>query len=168
MPNILSLLEEAGSLLVKEMAINLIRKKKNASSSLVKSLHSEVIKTSGGYEVNIIGIDYAKWVNVGRQKGQGSPTRENLKRHGVPIPALIEWITQRGLESGDDEKLALASAIQRSIWQNGIAPTNFIEDSMAKANKTIEAKVLQAMGFEVSTNIDNLIKKHWKDKDGTN
>ena len=155
---VIQTLEKVGTLLIQEMASDLMRKKKVASKGLIDSLKMNVDKTTDGYEVNITGKDYAKWVNIGRKKGGKK----------VPISALLPWIRLKGFETGNNSLVSLAFAIQTAIWKNGIAPTNFIEDSMKKANKTIESKVLEAMGYEVSANIDNLIKKHWNSKDGTN
>ena len=73
-----------------------------------------------------------------------------------------------GFETGNIRLKDIAFAMQMAIWQRGIKATNFIEDSIKITSNQVQSKVLEAMGFEVSNNIDNLIKKYWNSKDGTN
>ena len=158
MKSVQTLLDEVGEILTQELAADLLRKKKDSSGKLIKSLKFKSYETPDGYEVSIYGEDYAKWVNIGRKKGGKK----------VPLNHLIRYIKIMGFETGNIRLKDIAFAMQMAIWQRGIKATNFIEDSIKITSNQVQSKVLEAMGFEVSNNIDNLIKKYWNSKDGTN
>jgi hypothetical protein len=97
----------------------------------IKAVQTEqdtiVVYGPGGKPLN---QTYGDWggkgdVNLGRKAG--------LK--GVPISALEEWITARGLKGRDKKgrfitKKSFAFAIQTNIKKFGIKPSNFIELSI--------------------------------------
>ena len=147
-------LKKVGELMVKELVQELISQNKVASSELVKSIKYDITVNSNEIEVAVYGVDYAKWVNVGRRK----------QSKKVPISALLKWIEIKGLASGDKETRSLAFAIQTNIWKNGIKPTRFIENAEQKFKNEIETLVLNAIGLKMSNEIDKSIKKYWDNK----
>lgn len=65
-----------------------------------------------GDKINIYAEDYAKWVDSGRKAGARK----------IPIDALMIWVEQRGIASGDREVKNVAYAIQQAIFNEG-SPT---------------------------------------------
>ena len=147
-------LEQLGELLVNDMASFLIANKKLSSGTLVKSLKSKVEDSAAGIELNIYGTDYAKFVDRGRKKGG--------KR--VPISALVKWVKEKGLATGDKKMVQLAFAIQTNIWKNGIKPTPFIQFALNKRELAVLDKVGNMRINYISNEIDKLITKYWFDK----
>jgi hypothetical protein len=98
-----------------------------------------------GDKINIYAEDYAKWVDSGRKAG--------AKR--IPIDALMIWVEQRGIASGDKEVKNIAFAIQQKIFQEG-SPTmgsykfsangrrdKFIEFTFTNEGKAILGKLAE-------------------------
>lgn len=148
-------LQELGQMMVQDMTNYLLVNKKSASRKLVESINFRI--EDGILEtinLNIYGEDYGKWVNVGRKK----------KAKRVPISALIEWATIRGLETGEKKLRQLAFAIQTNIWKKGIKPTPFIEFTLKRNAQKITDKVAEHQVLFVSNEIDKLILKYRFDK----
>ena len=106
--------------------------------------------------------DYGEWVNKGRRKG-AKP---------VPIPALVEWIKQKGIATNNKKVLGIAFAIQKSIekkgipskqyvkWKagNSIKRVGFIDDTIIRITATINRMVLDIATKKVEIEIDNLLR----------
>ena len=114
-----------------------------------------------GNKINIYGVDYAKWVESGRQKG--------AKR--IPIDALITWVEQRGIASGDKEVKNVAYAIQQKIFQEG-SPTNgrlqysnngrrdkFITYAIDENSKAIFDKISEVMGAMITGQFEDMMQE---------
>ena len=114
-----------------------------------------------GNKINIYGVDYAKWVESGRQKG--------AKR--IPIDALITWVEQRGIVNGDKEVKNVAYAIQQKIFQEG-SPTNgslqfsnngrrdkFITYAIDENSKAIFDKISEVMGAMITGQFEDMMQE---------
>lgn len=114
-----------------------------------------------GNKINIYGVDYAKWVESGRQKG--------AKR--IPVDALITWVEQRGIASGDKEVKNVAYAIQQKIFQEG-SPTNgslqysnngrrdkFITYAIDENSKAIFDKISEVMGAMITGQFEDMMQE---------
>ena len=114
-----------------------------------------------GNKINIYGVDYAKWVESGRQKG--------AKR--IPIDALITWVEQRGIVNGDKEVKNVAYAIQQKIFQEG-SPTNgslqysnngrrdkFITYAIDENSKAIFDKISEVMGSMIVGQFEDMMQE---------
>lgn len=114
-----------------------------------------------GNKINIYGVDYAKWVESGREKG--------AKR--IPIDALITWVEQRGIASGDKEVKNVAYAIQQKIFQEG-SPTNgslqfssngrrdkFITYAISENEKAIFDKISDVMGSMIVGQFEDMMQE---------
>ena len=130
---------------VENMAKAMVKKKKQASGKMVRSLRYKIASRVGFTQIDIFAVYYAKWVDVGRRKG--------AKR--VPLKALLKWVRTRGItpDNGGSEK-SLAFAIQTNIFKEGIKPANFIDEAQSKAKYTEE--VTRALKIEVERGFENI------------
>lgn len=129
------------------MVQDLISQGKRATGNLVNSFKFTIQPKIGFIELSITAADYAPFVDRGR--------RRMTKR--VPIGALIKWIEQKGLESGDKSKKDLAFAIQTKIWKEGIAATNFVERGLDVARVQVN-KLGKDMRQDVELFVRNLVR----------
>lgn len=97
-----------------------------ASKALYASIESVVQRTMSGMTITTRGLYYAKYVNEGRRSGE----------KGIPLDVLLEWIRQRKLELRGNAERSVAFAIQTSIKNHGINPTNFIDEAELKIEKS--------------------------------
>jgi len=126
-----------------------------ASGGLEDSLKYEVKKTTAGYEIIFTGKDYAKFLETG------------TKPHWVKISALIKWIEDKGLASGEREIKNFAYAVQQSIAQNGTPSSNhkspngrkteFITHTV-KANKVrINNELFNIFNNKITATLHNVV-----------
>lgn len=114
-----------------------------------------------GDKINIYGVDYAKWVESGRQKG--------AKR--IPIDALIQWVEQRGIATGDKDVKNVAYAIQTKIYQEG-SPTSgslqfsqngrrdkFVTFAIKENEKAIFDKINEVMGSMIKGQFQDMMQE---------
>lgn len=92
---------------------------KIATGDLLNSISYELIKGKQGQPsvIEIKYLDYFEYVNKGRKP----------KAKKVPIKALLQWITVKGLRGRNKKgrfikKMSLAYAIQTNIYKYGIRP----------------------------------------------
>tara|TARA_R110000772_G_C13262141_1_gene435487 strand:- start:143 stop:664 length:522 start_codon:yes stop_codon:yes gene_type:complete len=124
-----------------------------------------------GDKINIYGVNYAKWVDSGRQK-EATP---------IPIDALAKWVEQRGIASGDDEIMKVAYAIQAKIFKEGSPTVNsfkfskngrrdkFITFAISENEKAIFNKIYEVFGGFLKGQFQNMMEdaksKYWSDKE---
>jgi len=119
----------------------------------------EVKKTTSGYEINFSTTFYGKFLETG------------TKPHFVPIQDLIDWITVKGLESGEREIKNFAFAIQKKISQEG-TPTKgsakfskngrrkeWISFTVKKNTAKINNHLLSIFGSEITATLHNVVTK---------
>jgi hypothetical protein len=121
---------------------------KIASGQLYDSVQYEVEYDVDGTPFGLLYYaDYFKYVNRGRPPGLGA-TGEFLGKSGqkktpklaaksgaVPIPALVRWISIKGINvqdrNGNDiPPLSLAFAMRRNIFKYGIRKTNIYDGAL--------------------------------------
>lgn len=116
-----------------------------------------------GNKINIYGVDYAKWVESGREK----------KAKRIPIDALITWVEQRGIASGDKEVKNVAFAIQNAIFQHGSPTPNslspeftsngrrdkFITYAIDENSKAIFDKISDVMGSMIVGQFEDMMQE---------
>lgn len=138
----------------------------SATGSLINSFEGKVITVLNGFVLEILGNDYAFAVNDGRKK--------NEKK--IPLDVLMEWIEQKGIESGEEDIKNAAFAIQNAIYVNGIPSesslkysnngkrTGFIDividEEISKILKQIEDTAFKEYNLEVEKVIKDFNKKN--------
>lgn len=146
-----------GQFIINELGKELIKQNHRATGKLIGSLDYRVIQSVESTDLLVEMNDYGEWVNKGRRKG-AKP---------VPIPALVEWIKQKGIATNNKKVLGIAFAIQKTIQKEGI-PTNnsrakgkrtgFIDDTIVRITATINRMVLDIATKKVEIEIDNLLR----------
>ena len=147
-----------GQFIINELGKELIKQNHRATGKLIGSLDYRVIQSLQSTDLLIEMNNYGEYVNKGRQRG-AKP---------VPIPALVEWIKQKGIETNNKKVLGIAFAIQKTIEKQGI-PTNrrkqkygksteFIDDTLARITLKINSMILNLLSKKVEAEIDNLLK----------
>ena len=129
---------------------------KIASGQLYDSIQYDVETNVDGVPFGVLYYaDYFKYVNRGRPAGLGA-TGEFLGKNGqkktpklsakagaVPIPALVNWISIKGINvqdrrGRDISPLNLAFAMRRNIYKYGIRKTNIYNSALDSIDDMFE------------------------------
>lgn len=140
-------LDRIGKTWVKIMKQKIRSSKKVASGDLLNSIGYRVTRDSDGDPIlEISYLDYWKYVNDGR-KARGDDRPISANNGAVPIPALLKWISIKGIRgvkrgkgkgAGRISNLSLAFAIRASIWKYGIKPANLFDKSIDKLESMLD------------------------------
>lgn len=144
-------LEKFADALVKEIKKLLVKKGKKSSGTLIRSIDYEVVQKGNMIDIQLLGESYFVYVDKGRKPGKFPPIKE-----------IKKWIQKKRIKGrGGISDDSLAFLIARSIKENGIDPTNVLEESIQnvyrsnKLNKalfeTMEDKIdvmLKNLGFQ--------------------
>jgi hypothetical protein len=79
-----------------------------ASGDLIDSIKFDVKNLGDKFEITFTALDYGIPVDTGTKAGRW-----------IPIDALIEWVSVKGIATGDKEIKSAAYAIRRKIFQEG-------------------------------------------------
>ena len=125
-----------------------------ASGDLVNSLRYKVKEGGTGFEIVVIGKDYAESVEKGLPPGIW-----------VSPYALADWIEAKGIATGEIEVKSLAFAIRQTIYDKGTIQfrkkkKGFIEVMLDNHSKQIFQMVLDLFTKEFRLSLTNTIKKH--------
>jgi len=158
-------LELIGEFVLDLMKTELEEQGHRATGKLIDSMTYKI----NGDSIEFYAEDYAKFVDSGRKKGARK----------VPIDALIAWIEQKGIASGDTEVKKVAYAIQTAIFKEG-SPTvlslehskngrrkDFIKFAVTENEKIILQKVVEIFDKTVKTEFINEmvnIRKQWQQR----
>ena len=135
---IISIVQNWGNELIKQLQNNLLKNKTNASNSLSQSINPKITQPQGGYNLTVQMLDY--YINV--EEGQKAGTKVKQKD-------LIEWIQnkkdiQSRIISKSPDKIAatrsLAYVIQRKIYREGTTAKPFISPALKQVTTATLAK----------------------------
>ena len=160
-------LNEAGEALQKRvrLEINVKRRKKrrngksyttqiNASGDLSRSIEPKIRYGTGKQAptLEIVGEDYAEFVNDGRAAGSFTP-----------IAPLVQWIKIKPLKARDangkfikmsEAKVrSMAHGISRNHFKFGIAATNFLTDATKAVEGKFNTMLAEALAKDIANNI---------------
>jgi hypothetical protein len=124
---------------------------KVASGKLRDSIKTNVVQSQDETIIQIIGEEYARWVQSGRLPG----------KRGVPISAIEKWIKDRGLTGRDKKgrfikRTSFAFAIQNNIKKFGIRPSNFLD--VALETIANDQEIMGLLGDAAYEDLINLIE----------
>ena len=122
--HIRQIMDDVGRDLVDEIKNQLEQKGKDASGDLISSIHYQLVEKSDSIEVEILSLDYLKYVDQGRKPGKQPP-----------VSKIVPWIQHKGIRmSSKSGKIMTveqaAFVIARSIGKKGIGPTNVVKNSI--------------------------------------
>jgi hypothetical protein len=150
---------------VKQARRNLTRNKKRASNSLYKSLGHEVTETPYGYDVNIYGNEYAKFVDQGvsgTERKFNTPYSYTTKQ--PPVSDLLPWVKRKRLRFRDEkgrfkrgDSKSMAFVVARNIKRRGLRPTLFLTNAAMSSLKRIAPELEEAYVFEIEKLLDERI-----------
>jgi hypothetical protein len=124
---------------------------KVASGKLRDSIKTNVVQSQDQTVIQVIGEEYARWVQSGRLPG----------KRGVPISAIEKWIKDRGLQGRDKKgkfikRTSFAFAIQNNIKKFGIRPSNFLD--VALETIANDQEIMGLLGDAAYEDLINLIE----------
>ena len=126
----------------------------NSSGALARSIEPKIRYGQGNKppELDIVGNEYAEYVNEGRKPGSFTP-----------IAPLMNWIKVKPLRLRDaDGKFikmdeakvrSAAHAISKNHFKYGIAPTNFLTDAVEATEKKVADVLAAALVKDIQQDI---------------
>ena len=158
MENIDDLLDLVGEFFVEKFREELAIQGHDNTGKLFETMRYE---SNGVDTINIYMQDYAKFVDSGIRPGKL-----------VSVYALIEWIEQKGIATGEKEIKGMAFAIRKKIEKEGSPTSNaynfsnngrrtgFIQVVVSEQSKFMLSLIQEELGFFSSTFFDNVIKRN--------
>lgn len=147
-PNLARVLQEYGQKAEAYYRDELIKKGKNASFTLLDSVHYQVQHDGRNFEVSLNLEDYWKYIENGRKPGSFPP-----------VDAIRRWIQVKPIVPRRDDKgrlpttNQLAYLIGRKIATEGIEPTPVMKDALTRLNAEME----QAIDKAIESDIDSIM-----------
>lgn len=142
----------------------LTKRKKNNTKALYDSIKSEVKVSKNSFQLTISMLDYGKFVDAGVQgkvsksKAPKSPFKfgSGTGKKGGLSGGVFLWVTQKKIQFKNRKTgkflsyKATASLISMSVYNKGIAPTNFIKKPFENEFKKLPLEIVKAYGLTVS------------------
>lgn len=159
------------------------KRRANTTGTLAASLYYEMDVTGTTPSISFnSSADYAKWVEYGRQGKEsnykGIDTRFAAGAAKPPVPAILNWMNLKRIklrsigETGrrtkfatsainkdEKQRLAVATAMAKSIEKKGIAPLYYWRDAYLETLPEYAAQLNEAMGEAVNIYILNQTRK---------
>jgi hypothetical protein len=166
-------LEKFSKYVVTEAKQNLSRKDKNVKGKLSDSIKGETFVMPNSIGIYFSMEDYGMFQDKGVRgktsstKAPNSPYRfgTGSGSGGIGLGAAIrQWVKDRRFQFRDRVNgrflsfESTAFLISRSIWNKGIAPSEFFSKPFEEAFKTLPDQLIKAYGLEV----DKLLKSSLK------
>ena len=122
-PNTYAFLDEEGIFIVESIQIDIQKKGKVASGTLLNSIDYDIKEMKNDLEIVIEYADYGKFVLSGRKAGSRMPLR--IKR--IPISGgKVKPVG--GYKTLQKKNVKSLKQLSKSIAKRGIKPFNFLED----------------------------------------
>jgi|TARA_R110000744_G_scaffold368034_1_gene477764 hypothetical protein len=150
------LLDLVGEFFVEKFREEIAMQGHNNTKTLIETMRFE---TNGVDTIDVYMQDYAKFVDSGIRPGKK-----------VSVYALIEWIEQKGIATGEKEVKGMAFAIRKKIEQEGSPTSNaynfsdngrrtgFIQLVISEQSKFVLSLIREELGTFSSGFFDNVIK----------
>ena len=159
------------------------KRRANTTGTLAASLYYDMDVTGTTPSISFnSSADYAKWVEYGRQGKEsnykGIDTRFAAGAAKPPVPAILNWMNLKKIklrsigETGrrtkfakssinkdEKQRLAVATAMAKSIEKKGIAPLYYWRDAYLETLPEYAAQLNEAMGEAVNIYILNQTRK---------
>lgn len=161
-------LEEFGKSLVEDAKQNLTSRKKVASGKLLNSLKVNNVKvTEKSLELSIQMMPYGAFVDKGVSGVKVKYNTPYSYTNKMPPPSALDgWMVIRGIAPRNEKgrftsRKSIQFAIARSIFNNGIKPSNFLTDAVDKNFKLLPKMVTDKFSLDVQKTVDFLIKSNF-------
>lgn len=169
--NIERALKNIGNRILRESRINLDKARKKDTGNLRRSLGFKVIESEGGYSVNMLASNYAKFIDQGRPPSRGGGSRPGSLRM-----AIEKWVQRnrfklrgsaanlrRDSRRGNFGALkpyqirSLAFAISQKIHKVGFVGIEFISDAFRTSEPFISKSLSDAYKEDIKKEIEKII-----------
>jgi len=158
---------------IQQSRSNLTKGKKNASSSLYKSLGYDVEQTAKGFSLTFEMEDYGAFQDLGvkgkvkSNKAPNSPYRfgTGSGKKGGLTKSINKWVRRKGIQFRDKKSGRFLSydstsyLISRSIYQTGIKASLFFTKPFRAAFKRLPDELLEAYSIGLEKQIQVNINK---------
>lgn len=170
--SIQDVLDDFKQKVIKEARQNLIRKKKNVTGALSKSIDAKVKESKNSIELTF-GMDEHGWyqdLGVSGSKQVRSNTPFSYKTKFPPAKSIDKWVIQKRIFNNQirDKKgrfikrKSLVFLIRRKIFEKGIAPSYFFTKPFEKYVKRLPNEILEAYGLEFEKLIGQTFEENFK------
>ena len=174
--NTIDALNIFGANVVADAKANLTREQKVSSGELQNSIRSNgVVFGKNSLTLNIVMADYGAFIDQGDSGVKVKYNTPFSYTDKMPPPsALDKWIVRKGLAPRDKGKFtgrtinkvgfqkSIQFLIARSIFFNGIKPTNFLTDAVEKNMAIMPQQIKQAFALDLNSTVNLIIKSNFK------
>lgn len=137
-------LNEAGRLFAKQVVAELGKAGKKATGNLINSISFNTDIPS--LTIQILGLDYLKWVDKGRKPGIAPP-----------VSKILPWVKLKKIKFGKSD-LQTAFIIARSIAKKGIKPANVISKSKKATKKGVSRLIANGAAMDLQRKVRDSFK----------
>lgn len=145
-------LEEYGKMIEAKYRDELIKAKKNATHSLIESVHYEIWKGDQRMAVDLNLKEYWKYIEYDTRPH--FPPRDAI-RQWVLVKPVIPKPMKNGLKPSVNQ---LTYLIQRKIGLEGTKGSHLLEKSMEEVNRAMMDDLEEAITMDLMGNVDAMIK----------
>lgn len=146
--NLKAQMESLGRETVEYIKQILLENDKLASGNLISSLNYNVITQIDTVLLDIIALDYFKYVDEGRKPGKMPP-----------IKPILKWVEMKGISIGKYSDRQTAFIIARSIGKKGIKPLNIKNRLVSGVLNKREQILKDAAAQDIQVLLDKIIPK---------
>lgn len=146
--NLKAQMESLGRDTVEYIKQILLENDKLASGNLISSLNYNVITQIDTVLLDIIALDYFKYVDEGRKPGKMPP-----------IKPILKWVEMKGISIGKYSDKQTAFIIARSIGKKGIKPLNIKNRLVSGVLNKREQILKDAAAQDIQVLLDKIIPK---------
>ena len=166
--NLTKALNDFGDKVIEDSKKNLIDRKKVSSGKLLSSLKNNGSKvTRKSLELNINMSEYGAFIDKGVSGVKVKYNTPYSYTNKMPPPkALDSWIVKKNIAPRNDKgqfltRKSVQFAIARSIFYNGIKPSNFLSDAVKKNFNLLPNIVQKSFIVDAQNAIDFIIKSNF-------
>lgn len=164
-------LGKVGRFIIDKLREELINQGHENTGRLISELRYDIVKDADGFTLQIFMDKYGIFVNNGVTGSRIAYNRGSGAKNSLYIQALMEWIRQKGIESGDREVKNFAFAIANKHKKEGMPTsgssrfskngrrTGFIDDTIEKNSFEVANELTFDIGNSVEIFFDNLVRK---------
>lgn len=152
-------LKQYGDQIVTRIREQLLEQGKLASGELYNSIQYEVVRDGDLMNLNILGLEYFKWVDQGRPPGKQPPMQN-----------ILSWITAKGIRPNTGSGIkaryiglprgdkSLAFLIARKIGLEGLKATNILSTTIEQVTDPLTLDLSDIITKEITAIIGNGLK----------
>lgn len=164
-------LNKVGRFILEKLREELLNQGHEATGNLISTLRYDITKDTDGFTLQVFMDEYGIFVNNGVSKSRIAYSRGSGAKSSLYISALIEWIKQKGIESGEREVKNFAFAIANKHKQEGMPTsdssrfskngrrTGFIDNVLEDNINEVDSILTSEISTTVEVFFDNLVER---------